>query len=302
MARRTKTLTGNDNLAGYVFIMPWLVGFLAFIIVPMISSLYFSFSKYDLLSIPRFIGFSNYIRMFFQDGKYWVSLRVTFTYVLAGVPLRLAFALFVAILLNKRYKLIGFYRVVFYLPSLLGGSVAIAVMWRQLFGLDGALNSFLQLLGIEETISWIGDPSTALWSLILLHTWQFGSSMLIFFAGLKGIPATYYEAAIVDGANAWQKFIRITIPLLSPVIFFNLVMQTINGFRAFTQAYIVTGGGPINSTLFYALYVYRRAFEYFEMGYGSALAWILLFIIGVFTALIFKSSPGWVYYESKDKF
>jgi multiple sugar transport system permease protein len=191
----------------------------------------------------------------------------------------------------------GMYRTALYIPSIIGGSVAVAVMWRQLFGNEGAINSFLELMGFEP-VSWLGNASTAIWTLVVLYGWQFGSSMLIFLAGLKNIPQTYYEAASVDGANAWQRFYKITIPLLTPVILFNVVMQTIQGFMAFTPSYIITEGGPMNSTLLYVLYMFERAFTFFDMGYASAMAWVMLIIIAILTALIFKSSPYWVHYES----
>lgn len=299
---KIKTLFANsDNLAGYLFIAPWLAGFFAFTIIPILTSLYFSFTNYDLLSAPVFNGVANFVAMF-HDELFWKSLAVTFHYALVSVPLRLVFALFVAMLFHRKAKMLRLYQTVYYLPSVIGGSVAVAVMWRRLFMNDGALNAALGLIGIQSDTSWIGNPKTAIWTLILLAAWQFGSSMLIFLAGLKQIPESYYEAADIDGANPWQKFSRITIPHLTPVIFFNLVMQLINGFTVFTQVFVVAGpmGDPMNSTLVYALQLYKKAFEFYQMGYGSAMAWILLLIIACFTALIFKSSSTWVYYESKE--
>ncbi len=291
----------SDNMAGYLFIAPFLLGFLAFTVSPILTSVYLSFTKYDLLSPPVLKGLSNFIAMF-QDENFWKSLTVTFHYAFISVPLRLGFALFVAMLFHRRAKLVGVYRTVYYLPSIMGGSIAVAVMWRRLFMADGAVNAALAFLGIKSDISWIGNPKTAIWTLIVLAAWQFGSSMLIFLAGLKQIPASYYEAADIDGANGWQKFIKITIPHLTPVIFFNLIMQLINGFTVFTQAFVISGGtgDPMNSTLVYALYLYRQAFEFYNMGYGCAMAWVLVLIIAFFTALIFKSSSSWVYYETKE--
>lgn len=290
-----------DNLAGYLFISPWLLGFFAFTLIPILASLYFAFTNYDLLSPPVFCGISNFVAMF-HDELFWKSLKVTFHYAFVAVPLRLAFALLVAMLFNRKSRVMRIYQTVYYLPSIIGGSVAVAVMWRRLFMNDGAFNAALGLIGIKSDISWIGNPKTAIWTLIILAAWQFGSSMLIFLAGLKQIPASYYEAAEIDGASPWQKFIKITIPQLTPVIFFNLIMQLINGFTVFTQAYVVTGpaGDPMNSTLVYALQLYKKAFEFYQMGYGSAMAWILMLIIAIFTGLIFKSSSAWVYYESKE--
>lgn len=286
------------DIIGFTFISPWLIGFLGFIVGPMIASLYFSFTNYDLLSDPTWIGLDNYINMFTNDPRFIQALKVTFLFVFGSVPLKLAFALFVAMLFNTKRRGIGLYRTLYYIPSILGGSVAIAVVWRQLFGREGAINSILALFGIEGT-SWVTHPDYALSTLILLVVWQFGSPMLIFLAGLKAIPYELYEAASVDGASKLQQFIKITIPMLSPVIFFNLVMQTIQGFMAFTQSFLITNGGPMDRTLFYAVYLYEKAFAHFDMGYASALAWILLIICAIFTALIFKTARSWVYYESE---
>jgi len=288
-----------DTIAGYAFIGPWLLGFLAFVIAPILISLFLSFTRYDILSAPKWIGVANYVRLLTRDPKFWHSMGVTLLTVLVSVPLRLAFALVVAMLLNTRYRAVALYRALYYLPSLIGGSVAVAVMWRQLFGNEGAVNSLLALAGLPSRISWLGDPGLAIWTIILLLVWQFGSSMLIFLAGLKNIPAAYYEAATVDGARGLQRFLRITIPLLSPVILFNLVMQTIGSFLVFTPSYIITQGGPLDSTLVYALYLYQRGFQYFQMGVASAMAWIILLVIAGSTALIFRSSSAWVYYEAK---
>lgn len=288
----------KENAIGFSFIAPWLLGFLGFVIGPMIASLYLSFTDYDILSSPNWIGFDNYVRMFTEDPRFITSLKVTFLFVFISVPLKLAFALFIAMLFNGNHKGVGFYRTVYYVPSIIGGSVAVAVMWRQLFGQNGAINDILAYIGIKG-INWVGSPDTALSTLVLLVVWQFGAPMLIFLAGLKQIPTELYEAASVDGANWWRKFIKITLPMLTPVLFFNLVMQTINGFMTFTQSFIVTEGGPLDRTLFYAVYLYEKAFAHFDMGYASAMAWILLVIIAFFTALIFKSSSAWVYYESE---
>ncbi|PNV60092.1 ABC transporter permease [Clostridium sp. chh4-2] len=293
-----KRRSRRENLLGYLIISPWLAGLLVFTFIPMVYSLYLSFTNFDGISTPKWIGLDNYMRMF-QDERFFISLKVTFTYVALLVPLRLAFALLIAMLLNSNHRGLGIYRSVFYLPSLLGGSVAIAIMWGQLFGADGAINSVIRLLGGEVGISWIGNTKTALGVLVVLGIWQFGASMLIFIAGLKQIPVTYYEAATLDGASGLQKFKSITLPMLSPVIFFNVIMQIINAFKAFNESYIITKGGPLDKTLFYALYIYKQSFEYFNMGYGSALAWVLLLIIAVFAVFIFKSSNSWVYYETK---
>ncbi|WP_058306512.1 carbohydrate ABC transporter permease [Gracilibacillus massiliensis] len=294
---RLKTQKSID-LVGFAFISPWLIGFLGFIVGPMLASLYFSFTDYDLLSAPTWIGLQNYVEMFTNDPRFFQAIKVTFIFVFGSVPLKLAFALFVAMLFNTKRKGVGLYRTLYYVPSILGGSVAIAVVWRQLFGREGAVNDILGFFGIEGT-SWVSSPDFALSTLIILVVWQFGSPMLIFLAGLKAIPNELYEAAAVDGASKFLQFVRITLPMLSPVIFFNLVMQTIQGFMAFTQSFLITNGGPMDRTLFYAVYLYEKAFAHFDMGYASALAWILLIICGIFTAFIFQTAKSWVHYESE---
>ncbi|MDQ0232533.1 carbohydrate ABC transporter permease [Metabacillus malikii] len=290
----------RQNLKGYLFISPFVIGFLAFTLIPIVTSLYLSFTKYNLFGAPVWIGLENYQKMFTQDPRYWQSLKVTLIYVLAGVPLRLGFALLIAMILNTASRAVGLYRTLFYLPSLIGGSVAVAIMWRNIFGDEGIVNILLNLLGIPD-VRWFGDPTAALWMLIFLSVWQFGSSMLIFLAGLKGIPATYYEAASVDGANYWQKFMKITLPMLSPVILFNTIMQTIAAFMTFVPAFIISKGtgGPLDGTLLYSLYLFIQGFEFFNMGYASAMAWIMLIIVGLLTAIIFYTSKFWVHYESE---
>lgn len=301
MKLRKKKVRDRDNLVGYICIAPWLIGFFAFTLMPILASLYFSFTTYDVISAPVWNSIENYREIFTKDSRFMISLGVTFKYVFLSVPFRLSFALFVAVLFAQKRKMVGLYRTLFYIPSIIGGSVAVAVMWRQLFGAEGALNAVLFKLGIiEQQTSWIGNPRTALWTLIILAAWQFGSPMLIFLAGLKQIPKSLYEAASIDGANKIQSFFKITIPALTPVIFFNFIMQTISGFMTFTQSYIITEGGPFDKTLLYAQYLFEKAFKFYKMGYGSALAWILLLIIAVFTSLIFKSSSYWVFYESKE--
>ncbi len=288
---------GRDNKAGYLFLLPWLIGLVVITIGPMIASLYLSFTNYSLIQAPKWIGLENYARML-TDERLHNSLKVTFIYVLVSTPLQLAVALAIALLLNEGMRGLPFYRSIFYLPSMLGASVAIAVLWRQMFEVDGLVNQVLRLFGFEATTSWIGDPSTALWTIILLHVWTFGSPMVIFLAGLRQIPGMYYEAASVDGASKWSQFRKITLPLLSPIIFFNLVLQIINAFQAFTQAYVVSNGtgGPSDSTMFYTLYLYQKGFVQFQMGYAASMAWLLLVIIAAFTAINFYFSKKWVFY------
>jgi len=286
------------NAPGYLFLAPWLIGFLCLTLGPALMSLYLSFTDFDLLQAPNFVGLQNYIRMATADPKFIAAMRVTFLYVILSVPLKLAFALAVAMMLNRGLKGLPIYRAVFYLPSLLGASVAIAVLWRQLFAADGMVNSVLAVFGIEGP-SWISNPRYSLYTLVVLSVWQFGSPMIIFLAGLRQIPTDMYEAASLDGASSSRQFWKITLPLLSPVIFFNFVIQTIEAFKAFTPAFIVSGGtgGPINSTLFYTLYLYQEAFGNFRMGYASALAWLLVIIIAIFTAFSFLSTRYWVHYD-----
>jgi multiple sugar transport system permease protein len=291
----------RDNLTGYLFVSPWLIGFLLFALIPMVISLGLAFTDYDILGSAHYIGLGNFQRMFFEDARYARSLAATFKFVGISVPLRLAFALGVALLLNSKRRGVFWYRAAYYVPSIIGGSVAVAVMWKQLFGNEGLLNAVLASLDIP-TIGWLGNPQTAIWTLIILAIWQFGSPMLVFLAGLRQIPAELYEAASIDGANTVQKFMGVTLPLLTPVIFFNLIMQVIGGFKVFTQAFIVTNGTgqPLDTTLLYSLYLYRRAFTNFEMGYASAMAWVMLIIIAVLTLISFKLSSVWVFYETKE--
>ncbi len=290
----------KTNLTGYTFISPFILGFLAFTLIPMFISLYLSFTSYNLFSPPRWVGLANFEKMFTSDTKYWNSVKVTLYYVFIGVPLRLTFALFVAMILNTGSRLIGTYRTIYYLPSIIGGSVAVSIMWRNIFSEQGIVNGVLMSLGAAP-IKWFGDPNAALGMLITLSVWQFGSSMLIFLAGLKNISGEMYEAASVDGANPVRKFFSITLPLLSPIILFNLIMQTISAFMTFVPAYIISKGegGPLDGTMLYSLYLFRQAFMFNNMGYASAMAWIMLIFIGVLTFILFKTSKFWVFYESE---
>lgn len=295
--RPLTNLRKADNRAAAVFLAPWFLGLGAITLFPLVASLYLSFTDYDLLSAPEFVGFENFIHMF-QDPRLIKSLQVTLTYVVTGVPLQLIAALGLALVLNRGMRGMSLYRSIFYLPSLMGGSVAIAILWRQVFGKDGIFNAFLGWFGLEG-MGWISHPDTALWTIVLLHVWTFGSPMIIFLAGLRQIPDMYYEAAQLDGASKTRQFLSVTLPLLSPIIFFNVVMQVIGSFQAFTQAYVVSGGtgGPSDSTLFYTLYLYQEGFKNLHMGYASAMAWVLVLIILALTALNFWTSKFWVFYE-----
>ena len=282
----------RQDVAGYVCTLPFTIGFLMFMIVPMGLSLYYSFCDYDILSPAMFAGFKNYIKMFTADERFWKSLGVTFYYAFVSVPLRLIFALLIALLLKRTSALTGFYRVAYYLPSIIGGSVAVSVLWKRMFAVDGTINS---ILGLD--ITWLGNTDTAIWTLIILAVWQFGSSMLIFLSALKQIPSTLYEAADIDGAKKVRTFFKITLPLLTPTVFFNLVMQLINGFLAFTQCFIITQGKPMDSTLFYVVYMYQQSFEFHNAGYGTAMAWVMLILIGIITGILFLTKKFWVYEE-----
>ncbi len=285
-------------LIGYLFIMPMIINLLVFNAIPFVYSLYLAMTDFNGLTEPNWVGLQNFVTMFTKDDKFLVSLGVTFKFAFIEVPAKLTFALMVALLLSRKTKAIGLYRTAFYVPSVLGGSVAVAMTWKLLWSGKGAINSILQVFGIEGK-RWLMDPDTALGVLIILGVWQFGSSMLIFLAGLKNIPQDYYEAATIDGASAIGKFFKITLPLLTPSIFYNLVNGLIANMQAFNSAYLVTSGGPVNATMFYALNVYEQAFQYDKFGYASALAWFMLLIIVVLTSLIFKSSSGWVYYNDE---
>ena len=287
----------KDNVTGYLLLAPWLVGFLVMWLIPAGMSIYYSFTDYNLLSAPNWVGLQNYITIFTSDKNFVQAMKVTFLYVFIMVPLRLAFALFVANLLNKKHKGMAVYRVLYYIPSIVGGSIAVSVVWKQIFGNKGVLMQLLDAVGIHQQFSLLGNPKTALFGIILMGVWQFGSSMLVFLAGLKQIPNSLYESAAIDGASSLKRWWKITMPLLTPTIFFNLIQQIINGFRVFTESYIITDGGPMSSTLTYVLYLYRSAFTNFHMGYSCALAWILVVIIGIATILLFKSQSAWVHYE-----
>lgn len=290
----------KDNLAGYIFLLPWLLGFLVLTTWPIIQSFYLSFTHYSLLSPPEWAGIANFKEMFTQDPLFKQSLKVTFLFVIFSVPLRLFFSLMVAIYLNRNIRGMKFYRTAFYFPSLIGASVAVSVLWTNIFGADGFFTHVLTAIGIHSQ-GLLANPDTALGSLIALNTWQFGSTMVIFLAGLKQIPQDLYESAAVDGAGKTKQFYHITLPMLSPVMLFNLVLSVIGAFQMFTQAYIITQGGPVNATFMYALYLYQKAFTDFQMGYASAMAWILLVIIALLTGINFLVSKYWVFYESEGR-
>lgn len=291
----------QSNVAGYVFILPFIIGLVVFTVIPFFTSLYLAFTEYNVLSPAKWIGLDNFKKMFFEDKLFWQSFFVTFKFALIQVPVKLLVSLVVALILSKNTKAVGLYRAAFYIPSLMGGSVAVALLWKQLFAFNGAINQVLGMIGLPDNTKWLGSPDTALGVLISLGVWQFGSSMLIFLAAIKNIPASYHEAAIVDGAGPVRRFFKITLPMLTPILFFNLINQVIGAFQAFNSSYLITGGKPLNTTLYYGVHLYNRAFTHYEMGYGSAMAWFMLIVIAFFTGLIFRSSSAWVYYESEGR-
>lgn len=290
----------DNNYLGLLYIAPWLLGFLIFQLYPFIASFVYSFTNYNMTSDFSFVGLKNYIDIFTKDSTFYNSLKVTIIYVFIAVPLKLIFALIIAMILNVNIKGVNVYRTVYYLPSILGGSVAVSVVWKFLFADNGLINQVLSIFGIPS-VGWLTKPKIALFTVSLLTVWQFGSSMVIFLAGLKQVPKELYEAATVDGDTKVGMFFRITLPLLTPIILFNLVMQMIIAFQEFTATYVITGGGPMKSTYLYAMKLYDEGFRFMKMGYASALSWILFIVIMVFTALIFKSSEYWAYYEDGGK-
>ncbi len=281
----------------FIFVLPWVIGFLCFTLIPYVFSFYISFTKYNMMGTPDWIGLDNYKEIFTADPYFRTALVVTLKYVIIAVPLKMVFSLLVAVMLNNKLAGSKIYRTIYYIPSLLGSSVAISVVWKAMFRQDGVVNAFLGLFGIQG-LEWIGTPSTALWVLALLTMWQFGSPMLIFLAGLNQVPTSMLEAAEVDGATGTKKFFYITLPMISPMIFFNLIMQMIGAFQTFTSAMMVTNGGPVNSTLLYVLYIYQEGFSRYNFGYAAALSWILMAIIMFFTVIVFKTQNKWVYYEN----
>ena len=288
----------SKRYVGLLYIAPWLLGFLIFQLYPFIASLCYSFTDYTLLNQPQFVGLKNYLTLFTTDKQFLSTMKITGFYALLSVPLKLAFALFIAILLNAKIKGIGIYRSLYYLPSILGGSVAVSVLWRVIFMKDGMINHFIGLLGLGP-VNWLTDAKLALITLSLLQVWQFGSAMVIFLAALKGIPAELYEAASIDGSGKWNQFLHITLPQISSVVFFNLIMQSIQALQNFTSAFVITGGGPMKRTYIIDMKLYDDAFRFYKVGYACAESWILFLVILALTLLVFKSSDAWVYYADE---
>ena len=293
--RRRLGLGRREAIVGYLMLSPWIIGFLVFTLGPMIASLYFSFCDYKVIKPPQFIGLANYQRMF-TDDLFYKSLRVTTTYTVASVPLGIVTALLVAVLLNQQIWGVRVFRTIFYLPSVISG-VAVSLVFVWLFNHRfGILNFIIGLFGVRGP-DWLGRPAWALWAFVLMSLWGVGGNMVILLAGLQGVPVSLHEAAQIDGASAWTRFWRITLPMISPAILFITIMSVIGSFQVFTQAYIMTGGGPANATLFYLLYLYRNAFAWFEMGYASALAWVLFLVVLVCTLITMRGSQRLVHYE-----
>ena len=302
MKRRHKTsLRSREAIFFYLCISPWLLGFVFFYLGPILLSFYFSLTRWDLLTDPVFIGFDNYVKMFTRDPLFWKSLRITATYTGAYLPLDLIGGLILALLLNSKVKGLGIFRTIFYLPSVLSG-VAYTVIWMwMLHPTAGLVNTFLDFIGINEPPRWLLDPDWALTALVMMSLWGVGRSMVIFLAGLQDIPESLHEAAMIDGATGWQRFWRITLPLLTPSILFNLLFGFILTFQSFTSVFVATSGGPLDSTLFYVMYLYRQAFTYLNMGYASAMAWVLFLIVLGLTVLIFVTSGKWVFYQGTEE-
>ncbi len=292
----------RETLAGYGFLVPWLVGFFGLTLIPMAYSLYLSFTSYNIFSPPKWIGFDNYIRMFTNDPSFMQSAQITLVYVIVGTPITLAAALGVAMLLNYRDRGAAFFRSAFYAPSLIGGSVSVAIVWRAMFASDGPVDNSLSFFGIDLG-GWVGNPALVLPMMILLHVWQFGATMVIFLAGLKQIPKELYEAAERDGAGPWHRFRAVTLPMLSPVIFFNLLLGLIGAFQVFASAYIISNGtgGPAGMTNFITVYLYKRGFSDGQMGYAAAIAWVLLIVVAIIAFILFRTQRSWVHYSGDNR-
>lgn len=288
----------DNKKLGFLFVLPFVLGVLGFKLFPFVMSFALAFTQYDLIDPPEWVGLQNYREIFGADPLFHKSLGVTLLFATLAVPMRVGFALFIAHVLNFKLKGINFFRAAFYLPSILGGSIAVAVLWRFIFAKYGLVNLLLAKLGMEP-IAWLADEHYSMWTLVLLFAWQFGSAMVIFLAALQNVPVSLYEAAEIDGANRWQQFWRITVPLITPVIFFNLIMQMVQAFQEFNGPYAITEGGPLNSTYVLALYIYDQSFRFFNLGYGAALSWVLFALVAALSAISFWSSKYWVFYSGE---
>jgi oligogalacturonide transport system permease protein len=286
------------NAMAYAYLAPWLIGLLVFQLYPFIVSLYYSLCNYNPLNEPVFVGINNYVRLFTRDAEFWLSLQATVKYTLYTVPSKIIMSLGIAMLLSKGRKGVGALRTMYYLPSLFGGSIAVTILWKIMFMDLGIVNSWLKLFGIGTT-AFLGNPQTALPTLSLLEVWQFGSSMVMFLAALKQVPTSLYEAARIDGSGTLRRFTHITLPNISPIIFFCIIMQTLNAMQNFTSAFVITQGGPLKSTYMLGLKLYNDGFLYWKMGYASATSWVIFILVGVFTLVLFASSRYWVFYSDE---
>ncbi len=288
----------ENRKLGFLFVLPFVLGVLGFKLFPFVASFALSFTQYDLIDPPEWVGLQNYAELATADPLFRKSLSVTLLFAALAVPLRVGFALFIAHVLNFKLRGINFFRSAFYLPSILGGSIATAVLWKFLFAKAGLVNLLMMKVGLQP-IAWLADEHYSMWTIVLLFTWQFGSAMVIFLAALQNVPQSLYEAAEIDGANRWQQFWRITVPLITPVIFFNLIMQMVQAFQEFNGPYMITEGGPLSSTYVLALYIYDQSFRFFNLGYGAALSWVLFALVGALSAISFWSSRYWVFYSGE---
>lgn len=298
---RSGKVQSRENRNGYLFVMPWILGFFLFTLLPMVFSAILSLCEWDIvtgLSTIEFVGLENFTSMF-KDPKFWQSLKVTFKFCLITIPCYQIVSLFVAFLLAMDIKGMKIFRVVYFLPSIIP-TIAATMIWTRIFAQDGILNKSLSVIGIKGP-AWLTDRNTALYALMIMGLWGVGNTIIIYLSGLQGVSEELKEAARVDGAKGWQIFFKITVPMISPTIFFNVVMAVIGSFQYFTQAYVMTEGGPMQSTLFYNLYLYQKAYKEYQMGYASAMAWVMFIIIMLFTMLVIKSSSFWVYYQNDDK-
>ena len=295
---KAKSLAVNNN-AAYLYLLPWLIGIMGLQLYPFIISFYYSLCDYNPLRKPLFAGLNNYVQLFTRDSEFWVSLRATMLYLIYTVPAKILMSLCIAVLLNKGRRGIGILRTIYYLPSLFGGSVAVAVLWRVLFMDQGMVNNWINFFGFR-TVSFLGNPKTALPTLSALEVWQFGASMVMFLAALKQVPATLYEAARIDGAGSARCFFSITLPYISPILFFCIIMQSINAMQNFTSAFVITRGGPLKSTYMLGLKLYNDGFSYWRMGYASATSWVIFFIVALFTLALFAGQKHWVFYSDQN--
>ncbi|MDO8286706.1 MAG: sugar ABC transporter permease [Rhodoferax sp.] len=288
----------ENKRLGFLFVLPFVLGVLLFKMFPFVMSFALSFTQYDLIDPPQYVGLENYRELALDDPLFRKSLGVTLLFAVLAVPLRVGFALFIAHVLNFRLRGINFFRAAFYLPSILGGSIAVAVLWRFIFAKHGLVNLLMMQAGMEP-IAWLADEHYSMWTIVLLFTWQFGSAMVIFLAALQNVPVSLYEAAECDGASKLQQFWSITVPLITPVIFFNMIMQMVHAFQEFNGPYMITEGGPLSSTYVLALYIYDQSFRFFNLGYGAALSWVLFALVGSLSAISFWSSKYWVFYAGE---